>query len=54
VDGDVSEWPQALAITPTVVTALVDEVRADQTYFLSWDGPDIYLVANNFSSYCFN
>jgi hypothetical protein len=44
VDGDVSEWPPALAITPTVVTALVDEVRADQTYFFSWDGQDIYLA----------
>jgi hypothetical protein len=44
VDGDVSEWPQALALTPTVVTALEDAVRADQTYFLSWDGQDIYLA----------
>lgn len=46
VDGDVSEWPRALAITPTVVTALNDEVRADQTYFLSWDGQDIYLAGD--------
>src|SRR5262249_47636495 len=30
VDGDISEWPRALAITPTVVTALDDEVRSDQ------------------------
>jgi hypothetical protein len=46
VDGDISEWPQALAITPTVVTALNDGVRADQTYFLSWDGQDIYLAGD--------
>ena len=46
VDGDVSEWPPALAITPTVVTAFVDEVRAEQTYFLSWDGQDIYLAGD--------
>jgi hypothetical protein len=46
VDGDISEWPRALAITPTVVTALGDEVQADQTYFLSWDGQDIYLAGD--------
>jgi hypothetical protein len=46
VDGDISEWPRALAITPTVVTALDDEVRPDQTYFLSWDGQDVYLAGD--------
>jgi hypothetical protein len=46
VDGDVSEWPRALAITPTVVTTLGDEVRAEQTYFLSWDGQNIYLAGD--------
>jgi hypothetical protein len=46
VDGDVSEWPRALAITPTAGTALDDAVRADQTYFLSWDGHDIYLAGD--------
>jgi hypothetical protein len=46
VDGDVTEWPRALAITPTVVTALDDAARADQTYFLSWDGQDIYLAGD--------
>ena len=46
VDGDITEWPQALAITPTVVTALDDGVRADQTYFLSWDGQNIYLAGD--------
>jgi hypothetical protein len=46
VDGDVSEWPRALAIAPTGVTALHDGVRADQTYFLSWDGQDIYLAGD--------
>jgi len=46
VDGDVSEWPRGLAITPTMVTALDDAVRADQTYFLSWDGQDIYLAGD--------
>ena len=29
-----------------MVTALVDEVRADQTYFFSWDGQDIYLAGD--------
>jgi hypothetical protein len=43
VDGEISEWARALAITPTAVTALDDEVRPDQTYFLSWDGQHIYL-----------
>ena len=41
-----SEWPRALTIMPTVVTALDDEVRADQTYFLSWDGQDVYLAGD--------
>jgi len=30
-----------------MVTALVDEVRADQTYFFSWDGQDIYLAGDS-------
>src|SRR5262245_8012588 len=46
MDGDVSEWPRALAITPTVVSALDDEVQANQTYFLSWDGQDVYLAGD--------
>jgi hypothetical protein len=29
-----------------VVTALDDEVQANQTYFLSWDGQDIYLAGD--------
>ncbi len=46
VDGDISEWPKALAIKPTVVTSLVDEVRADHIYFLSWDGQYLYLAGD--------
>jgi hypothetical protein len=46
VDGDVSEWPKALAIKPTMVTSLFDEVRAEHTYFLSWDGQYIYLAGD--------
>jgi hypothetical protein len=46
VDGDISEWPKALAIKPTVVTSLVDEMGADHTYFLSWDGQYLYLAGD--------
>lgn len=46
VDGEVSEWPRVLAITPTAVTALDDEVQPDQTYFFSWDGQHIYLAGD--------
>jgi hypothetical protein len=34
VDGKVSEWPKELAIKPSVVTALADDVKVDHTYFV--------------------
>jgi agarase len=43
VDGDLSEWPEELAIKPRQITALRDEVRVDHTYFISWDRQDVYL-----------
>lgn len=32
VDGSVSEWPKELAIKPTRIIALADEVKVDHTY----------------------
>src|SRR6266511_2851091 len=46
VDGDLSEWPPELAITPTIVNALLDDVRVEHTYFLSRDEQAFYLAGD--------
>jgi hypothetical protein len=46
VDGELGEWPKALAIRPSHVTSLVDGVPIDLTYFISWDTPYLYLAAD--------
>jgi hypothetical protein len=46
VDGDIAEWPKALALRPSRVTALVDGVSVDLTYFISWDTQYVYLAAD--------
>jgi hypothetical protein len=46
VDGDLSEWPKELAIQPTLVTALSDEVKVDHTYFMAWDKRYFYVAAD--------
>ncbi len=46
VDGDLSEWPPELAITPTIVNALLDGVRVEHTYFLSRDEQAFYLAGD--------
>jgi hypothetical protein len=46
VDGDLSEWPKAPAITPHIGHALRDHVPMDHTYFLTWDRHNIYLGAD--------
>jgi hypothetical protein len=43
VDGNISEWPKALAIKPTRITALGDEVKVDHTYFMACDRRYLYL-----------
>jgi hypothetical protein len=44
VDGNVSEWPKALAIKPTLITALADEVKVEHTYFIACDKKYLYLA----------
>jgi agarase len=46
VDGDVSEWPKALAIKPTRVIALLDDVKVNHTYFIAWDQRYLYLAGD--------
>ena len=46
VDGDLSEWPAELVVRPVIANALLDEVRAEHTYFLSWDEQALYLAAD--------
>jgi hypothetical protein len=46
LDGDVSEWPHALAIKPALIDALADDIRVDHTYFLSWDEQYLYLAGD--------
>jgi hypothetical protein len=46
VDGELAEWPTALAIRPSHVTALLDGVPVDLTYFIAWDAPYVYLAAD--------
>jgi hypothetical protein len=44
IDGHIAEWPKALAIKPIMINSLLDEVRADHTYFISWDQKYLYLA----------
>jgi hypothetical protein len=46
VDGELAEWPPALAIRPTSSLALRDDTRVDQTYFLAWDEQALYLAGD--------
>jgi hypothetical protein len=46
VDGDISEWLPELAIKPTLITALADEVKVDHTYFIAWDQQYLYLAGD--------
>jgi hypothetical protein len=46
VDGDLSEWPKELAIQPTLVTALSDEVKVDHTYFMAWNKRYFYVAGD--------
>jgi hypothetical protein len=46
VDGNVSEWPKALAIKPTLITALADEGKVDHTYFIACDQKYLYLAGD--------
>jgi hypothetical protein len=46
VDGDISEWPKALALKPALVTALTEEMKVDHTYFMAWDKRYVYLAGD--------
>jgi hypothetical protein len=46
VDGDLSEWPQELAIKPRQITTLRDDVQVNHTYFIAWNQKDIYLAGD--------
>ena len=46
VDGEVLEWPQALAIRPAIANALLERARADHTYFVAWDEKYLYLAGD--------
>jgi hypothetical protein len=46
VDGDISEWPNALVIKPTLSTALADTVKVDHTYFIACDPQYVYLAGD--------
>ncbi len=46
VDGTISEWPTALAIKPTHITALADGVKVNHTYYISCDKRYVYLAGD--------
>jgi hypothetical protein len=46
VDGDIAEWPKALAIRPSSVASLLDGVPVDLTYSISWDTQYLCLAAD--------
>ena len=46
VDGDLTEWPRSLAINPTRVDSLLDNVRPDHTFYLAWDRRAWYLAGD--------
>jgi hypothetical protein len=46
VDGNISEWPNALVIKPTLSTALADTVKVDHTYFIACDPQYVYLTGD--------
>jgi hypothetical protein len=46
VDGNVSEWPKELAIKPTLITALADEMKVNHTYFIACDQKHLYLAGD--------
>ena len=46
VDGDITEWPQELGVSPTHGQALVDDEPAAHTYFLAWDGDSLYVAGD--------
>jgi hypothetical protein len=46
VDGDLSEWPQELAIKPRQITTLRDDVQVNHTYFIAWNQKNIYLAGD--------
>jgi hypothetical protein len=46
LDGELSEWPAALAFRPAVSQALRDNVHVDHTYYLAWDEGALYLAGN--------
>jgi hypothetical protein len=46
VDGNISEWPKNLAIKPSRITALTDEVNVDHRYFMACDRKYLYLAGD--------